>query len=363
MNPDSSKTSFVPDFAVLPGQTLLERLEIAGLSQADLAERTGRPKKTINEIIKGKAAITPETAIQLERVLGIPASFWNSREQQYREALARFEERSRLQGYKEWLDTFPIAELKKRDWLPPADDEADLASHLLRFFGVANPAAWNDIWNRRQTAVSFRKPAIQGNIGAIAAWLRQGEIEGRKIECKQFNAAGFKEVLARVRLRTRENFSKSCAAMIEECRAVGVAVVLVRELPNLRVSGATHWLAPDKALLQLSLLYKRDDQFWFSFFHEAAHILLHGKRELFIDNFDKSEEKEEIEANRFAADYLISPDQYKAFLQTGDLAEAAIESFAKRIGIAPGIVVGRLQHDKHLQFNQRNGLKIALAWK
>ena len=79
--------SFQPDHAVPPGETLKETLETIGMSQAELAERTGRPKKTINEIIMGKSAITSETALQLERVLGVPASFWNNLERNYKDLM------------------------------------------------------------------------------------------------------------------------------------------------------------------------------------------------------------------------------------------------------------------------------------
>ena len=65
--------AFSPDYAVIPGETVLEVLNSLGISQSELAERSGRPKKTINEIINGKAAITPETALQFERVLGVPS--------------------------------------------------------------------------------------------------------------------------------------------------------------------------------------------------------------------------------------------------------------------------------------------------
>lgn len=87
-----AENQYVPDEVSPPGETLSEVLAEHGITQADLAERTGRPRKTIDEIIKGKAAITPETAIQLERVLGVPATFWNRRERQYREHLAKREE-------------------------------------------------------------------------------------------------------------------------------------------------------------------------------------------------------------------------------------------------------------------------------
>jgi HTH-type transcriptional regulator/antitoxin HigA len=87
-----------PNFVSAPGETLLELLQNKGMSQAELSKRTGLPKKTIHEIIKGKAAITPETAILFESVFAAPASFWNNREYNYRNWLAGQEERKRLLG-------------------------------------------------------------------------------------------------------------------------------------------------------------------------------------------------------------------------------------------------------------------------
>jgi HTH-type transcriptional regulator/antitoxin HigA len=107
------KNQFMPDYAVPPGETLLETIEAIGMSQAELAERTGRPKKTINEIIKGKAAITPETALQFERVLGTPAGFWNNLERNHQETLARINEQKSLQRQINWLEKMPLNALIK----------------------------------------------------------------------------------------------------------------------------------------------------------------------------------------------------------------------------------------------------------
>src|ERR1700732_4705926 len=96
MNSNLFQSLFLPDYGTPPGSTLREVLERLGLSQSDLAERTGRPKKTINEIVQGKAAITPETALQFERVFGVDASFWLNLERQYRAAQAREIEREQL---------------------------------------------------------------------------------------------------------------------------------------------------------------------------------------------------------------------------------------------------------------------------
>src|SRR6266566_2926058 len=111
------QNQYFPDAVSAPGETLEEILLERGMSQTELAERTGRPKKTINEIVKGKAAITPETALQFERVLGVPASFWNNLEQNYRTALARAAERERLEGQIKWLKGIPVRSMIDLKWV------------------------------------------------------------------------------------------------------------------------------------------------------------------------------------------------------------------------------------------------------
>ena len=93
----NNQNQFAPNYAVPPGSTLLETIESLTMSQAELVSRMGRPPKTINEIVKGKASITPETALQLEKVLGIPATYWNNAERNYREILARIENERQLE--------------------------------------------------------------------------------------------------------------------------------------------------------------------------------------------------------------------------------------------------------------------------
>src|SRR5215218_8134244 len=122
MIPNLFDESFIPDDSTSPGDTLREVLERLGLSQSDLAERTGRPKKTINEIVQRKAAITPETALQFERVLRIPASFWLNLERAYRASEARKEESTHLTQHLSWLDTIPVKEIAKRGWIKPQSD-------------------------------------------------------------------------------------------------------------------------------------------------------------------------------------------------------------------------------------------------
>jgi HTH-type transcriptional regulator/antitoxin HigA len=356
---------FTPNYAIPPGESLVELLDAVGLSQADLAERTGRPKKTINEIAKGKAAITPETALQLERVLGLPSSYWNALEQNYRAALARIEERQQLSRHVGWLSNFPINEMIKRGWIKSRTDKVELVEELLSFFGVASPEAWNEVWCKGKEATAFRKSPTHNSteLSLTASWLRRGELEGRAIKCEAFDSARFKAALTEIRVLTsHKDINIAIASTIEACAAAGVALVLVPEFPKLGVCGATRWLSSEKALIQLSLHYKRDDQLWFSFFHEAGHILLHGKREIFIEQKKAAEDLQEKEANEFGANFLIPLETYRHFVASGDYSRASIADFAKSLNIAPSIVVGRLQHDKVIGFNERNEFKVRIDW-
>lgn len=353
-------TEYMPDVVSAPGETLLEMLEERGMSQSELAERTGRPKKTINEIIKGKATITPATALQLERVLGTPASFWNNREQQYRENLARQAERASLEGQVSWLSQFPTKEMIGLGWLPGSDDLVVLLEQVLTFFGIASPTQWNKVW---ESNVAYRQsPAFESDPFAVSAWLRKGEIEAQQIDCAPYDSDRFISALSIVRELTVQPPEVFQSETIRVCAEAGVAVAFVPEIPKVRASGAARWLSQNKGMIQVNLRYKTDDQLWFTFFHEAGHILKHGKRDIFIEDGGDHDEKEE-EANKFAADFLIPSSEYRHFTpRTGHYSKSEIIDFAAHVGIAPGIVVGRLQHDGKLPPQNCNDLKRTLVW-
>lgn len=355
------QNEYMPDVVSPPGETLLDILEERGMTQAELSERTGRPKKMINEIIKGKATITPSTALQLERVLGTPASFWNDREQYYRENLARQAERNYLQGQVDWLNQFPIKAMVEFGWLPSSDESVEMLRHVISFFGIASPIQWGEIWQR--PGVAFRmSPAFESDPFAVSAWIRRGEIEAQQIDCRPYDSAKFRSALEAVRSLTETLPANFQDETVRLCADAGVAVVFVPQLPKVRISGATRWLTPDKAMIQVSLRYKTDDQLWFSFFHEAGHILKHGKRDIFIEGNGIDDEKEE-EANRFASEFLIPSAEYRRFTpRANHYSITEIKAFAAKLGIAPGVVVGRLQHDGKLPMKNGNDLKRRLAW-
>jgi len=353
------KNQYLPDDVSIRGRTLMDTLDALGMSQAELAERSGRSKKMINEIIQGKAPITPRMALELERVLGVPASFWNNRERHYREALARSEEQARLQHHLQWLDTLPVKAMAKWGWIEKHKEKVPQIKEMLSFFGIASPDQWPPLEQSLARQVAFRKSAaFQADAGALMAWLRQGELEAGKIHCAPYDASKFAQTLEAIRHLTTELPEVFQPELSRLCADCGVVVVFIPELPKTRVSGATRWLRPEKALIQLSLRYKTDDHLWPSFFHEAGHILKHGKKEIFIEGaaLDMNDAKE-AEADKFAAEFLIPRKAYVAFSQQRPFSKEAIRQFAVQHGISPGIVVGRLQHDGHLPMSHCNDLK------
>ncbi len=281
-----------------PGGTLLDLLEDRGMPQNELAERTGLTPKTINEIVKAKAPITPDTALKLERSLGLPAEFWLVREQNYQEWRARVRAEAEQADAVEWLGGLPVKHLLDAGLIARASSKAEQVGELLRFFGVASPVAWRDIYERPQAAFR-RSSAFRSEVGATAAWLRLGELQSQSIKGGQYSVSRFKAALKAAAPLARKPLPKVAERLRESCAAAGVAVALVPALDGCRASGVARWLSPSRALIQLSDRPETADQLWFTFFHEAGHILLHGKRLVFLDA-GGGESVEECEADRFA---------------------------------------------------------------
>lgn len=352
---------YQPDRATSPGEVLEAYLAAQGMTKAELASRCGRPTKTISEIIHAKAAITPETALQLERVLGRPASLWQDLEARYRLDLAAAQESQALATHGAWARAFPWKALVERGDIEAPEGDADLVGKLLRFFGVGTPAGWHSRFGQMHVAYR-RSPAFVAVPEAVSAWLRLGEREAEAISCERFDKRRFLAALAKIRRMTARDFDDVCESARAACAAAGVALVFVRELPKTHLSGIARWLGKDKALIQLSARYRSNDHLWFSFFHEAGHILLHGKKTIFIDVDGGDRNELENEANRFARDLLIAPAAFAQLRAAGTYTEKSVTAFARKQGIAPGIVVGRLQHDGLITFASLNGLKQRLVW-
>ena len=344
---------FSPDYTAAPGETLRQKLIELNITQTDLAARSGLSAKTVNQIIQGVAPLTTETALALERITGTPTAVWSRLESSYREALLRKAEEKLSREDEEWMESLPVRQLIQAGELPASDSPPKLFQSLLAFFGVADRAAWEGLW-RRPVASFKRTKAFKSDPGAVASWLRVGQRLAIGIDRQPYDQKAFKAAVQEVR---RVTMKADFEALVELCREAGVTVLFVPEIGNSRISGAAWWASPTHAVIQLSDRYKSDDHFWFSFFHEAGHVLLHSKKETFIDDGSEDDEIEE-EASRFASNTLI-PSSYATVLSTVR-TPSQVEALAAELGIAPGIIVGRLQHDHIWPWNRGNQFKKAI---
>ena len=353
----------MPDWTSPPGETILDVLEERGWSQAELAERTGFTRKHINQLMKGSAGITEETALKLERVLGSTAGFWLTREAQYRESLARLAELKDLEPFVPWLDLLPIADMVRLGWVSRTTSKVRRVAECLQFFGVATVEAWTERYGRLGAAYrASEKLALKQ--GAVSAWLRHGEIQSETRSAPPFDRPALVALVPHLRALCREpDPSVFLPRLVGLCENVGIVVVVARVPSGCPVSGATKWLNSDRALVMLSFRHKSNDQFWFTFFHEIAHLLLHGKRLLFLEGLEAGlNSAQEVEANQWATNILIPQQTAKQLGRLGSGPKAIIE-FAESIGLPPGIVVGRLQHEGLLPWTTTlNGLKEFYLW-
>lgn len=349
---------YLPNYAVPPGTTLAEVLDERGMSQAELAQRTDLSPKHVNRIVNGHVQISTEVAIRLERATDVPARLWLSLEAGYQEHLARLDE-SALSPDLPLLEELPIAAMVRLGILTKRLGKYDRLREVLMYLGVANRNAW--IKTLGSLEASFRmSKAHQCDPAAVAVWLRMGEIEAAEIDCAPWNRSRFKEVLRQARDLTRVSDPTVWQPkLVELCAGAGIAFVAVPEVDGARTNGAARWLTPDKGLIQLSIRGRWSDIFWFSFFHEAGHILDQTKRPIFLSGKAK-DSPEERRADLFARDFLVPPDrasELRALKSTADVCD-----FAASVGIHPGIVVGRLQHEGLWDYSHGNAIRSKLQF-
>jgi addiction module HigA family antidote len=350
---------FEPDYAVRPGAFLEDSLEAMGISARELARRCGRSAKLIVEILSGKAPVEPETALQFEKVTDVSAAIWLNLESEYRLHLARQSEDRRLSDSISWAKQFPLREMQERGIIEQSKDNADTVRKLLKFFGVAGVDACEASF--ASYSIAFRhSPTFQTDNKSLYSWLRLGEIKAEAITCKDYDRSTFLKSLSKLRTLTIERVDEVLPEIETICARAGVAFVLARPIGKMPLSGISRWLSPRKALIQQTMRHKANDHFWFTFFHEAAHIILHSRKMVFVVKPDTADEDE---ANKWATEFLIPAADLAIFVRLGDFSEDAVLEFASEQGIAPGIVVGQLQKREHLTYKQLNHLKQWFEWE
>jgi len=342
-NMNRTTYEYSPDYAVAPGETLREVIDNLSMTQKELAIRTGLTEQTIIRIIKGVQPITFETANKLEMVTGVPARMWNNLEMHYQEQLSKIRQAKELEQGVDWLKDIPTTELITRGVLSSETlkaSKASLVQETLKFYGVSSVDSWHDVWCDPKVAAR-RSNCFETKSGPASAWIRLGELQAQGIACLPYHEERFKDAVQTIRSLTTMEPDVFIDEIRNVCAKSGVALALVPELKKVPWNGASKWLAPNKAMILLNLRGKGEDMFWFSFFHEAYHVLYGEKKRLYIAE-THSKDMEEQKANRFAADTLI-PEIYNSLI-TGFATKQEIIDLAQRLSLSPGIVAGRYRH-------------------
>ena len=353
-----SKLNEFNEYIVTPGDTILELLETNCMTQLDLADKTGINKKTINEIIKGKAPITTATALKLEYVFKVPASFWNNLESNYREVLEREKDIETIKEDEKYLENIPYSEMARRnwDWIEKTRDPFEKVVNLRKFFSVASLSFDTELKRK----LAFRKSKSDNfSFETLYCWLRYGEIQSNKVVYPEFDVEILKEKAKVIRLLANKSFFEryeEIKKMLSEC---GVFLIYEPHLPHTYISGVSYKVSCDKAIIMISDRGKRDDILWFTLFHEIAHLIKHSKKEIFIDMDNDNLEKNdiELEADNYARNILIPDNLYDKFIRQNYVYnEKIIKKFSLENNISTGIIVGRLQKDGLVGWNQLNNL-------
>jgi HTH-type transcriptional regulator/antitoxin HigA len=355
--------NFETGWTSAPGDTVMDILEERGMTLSAFAQQMNIPLEQIDQLITGRNPITAEIAQKLQAVLGASDTFWLSRESKYREDEMRFAREISSEIGTEWLKELPIKDLTDFGWLKPTNAKLDSIKACLSFFGEKSISGWRDSYREILENVAFKtSPTFQSRPGALASWLRRGELNADEICCENWDAERFRAVLTNIRLLTRKKNTDEFLPELERlCASCGVALVVLKAPTGCRASGATRFISPTKATILLSNRYLSEDHFWFAFFHEAAHLILHDRSELFVEWEGMLSNKYEQEANEFAARLLI-PSEVLTEMFDLPVNGIAVIRFARKVGVSPGIVVGQLQYHGRIRQNQLNNLKRRFVW-
>jgi addiction module HigA family antidote len=312
-----------------PGMELAEKLEEMGLDANDLAARMGYTPKAVNDILQANCRITPESAISLEMVTDIPAIYWLRRQMSYDEFVSRERIKASLSDQSLWKKSFP-SEINVREWVRYDKGDEKSLIPLLKFFAVASPQAWDGYYKKAQLKVAFRISLAEvKDPYATSAWIRRGEILSDRdpmeklgqIPVRKKLKAALPEIIAfaaanktlpkrakKITYTTPEaDVVDDCMTGLQElCRKIGIRVLFVQNFKSAPIHGMYRWYK-DVPLIQLHDRFEKRAAMWFTFFHELAHVLYHGKKGICLQNIEitHNHPEKEDEANCFAQKCML----------------------------------------------------------
>jgi len=346
-----------PDWAIHPGDHLEEHLEAREWSQAEFARISGLSKKLVSQIINGKNPVTPETAIKLERVLGMKAYIWAGLQTEWDLHQARRDPRQLSAEDRAWIKRQPLKELKSCGVIDSDSDEFDMLHDLTAFYRIGTPSAYEA--KVASVPVHHREGKGRGEVipENVFAWLMMGERQARSMDLPKYDRNRFIKVVHSIRELTQEKVSVFAPKMKELSAEAGVALIFEPAFSKTKLFGSARWVDGLRPVIQMSLRMKSNDHFWWTFFHECGHILLHEGRDFADDKGGAETNDVENEANEFAEGILVGRERLAKIIQMAPRSKQQVKLLANEIGIHPGILLGMMQHHKVIDHSYMNALK------
>lgn len=341
----AQKRDFRPTVYFHPGVMLAEKLQEMGMGAKEFAIRTNKPEKTIFAVIGGTSSVTADMAVAFEEVTRIPSHLWLNMQRAYDEYISRKKRDKRLSSAGDWVKGFPYAEMARQGWVEQQKTVLERAKQLLSFFMVSSEKAWERLYLDQGLKLCFNISLKKSrNPYALSAWLRRGEIQAEEMEVGEYSDKKLRELLPAMRKIMAEAPEGFPAALQQLCAEVGLKLIYTPCLQNAPVNGCARWVR-GRPCIQLSGRTKKYESFWFTFFHEVGHILLHGKKDIFLEDleYEGLQADKEKQADSFATRMLLPLTEEREIFRRGDYTPEAIRRYALAFGTHPSVIGTRLK--------------------
>ena len=356
-----------PNWASPPGATITRVMKTREIDHSEFADAVGLKAHEFEALLNGKLRLNDRLAEALAEQLGSTARFWLARDKDYLKELARLGAAD-VTAIDQWAQSMPVASMKRFGWLAVDSRRKSARNNaLLTFFDCKSIQEWGQRYSAGVGAVAFRTSLTFASDGmATLVWLRAGEAQLFSSPRAGFDQEAFKRILPSLkRLSAFKRPATILQRLREACAVVGVSITTARAPDGCRASGASWFDASGRPVIHLSFRHLSEDHFWFTFFHEAAHVILHGQSHIDGEGVElmmADTETQEDEANAYAQAILLPDDIRQDLLDRQALSAKAIMRAAKAAKVTAGVIVGQLEKAEAIQHGKFSFLKHRYRW-
>ncbi len=337
-----------------PGSYVEDIIDDLNITQKEFAKRLGVSPKTISKLVNAEIKISDDIASKLSKLTGISISTWFNLQKKYDLKVLEIEEQKKIDKEIEICEIIDFGYFKKHGFVEEKrytkQEKVQELRKILKISSLEYLKNFNHQVSYRNTKGFLMKSIVNSNVMLEIATNYAKDKTDIKLNVKKLE-----KILPELRAMTKWESDKFYPEIQNKLLSCGVVLLGLPALKNSSLSGATKIFKNGSVLLLITDKNKSSDIFWFYLFHELGHIL---NSDFYSDYKDESSyEMAEKKADDFAKNTLIPLEDYTKFCERSDYSEKSIINFANEMGIHPSIVLGRLQKDGKVEYNEFNNLK------